>query len=291
MTCEPPADRSVLVIVIENGGRYGAQALCSATAGKLGKPEYRFVETPNKSAALNAILPELSGHLVVFLDDDVRVDPNLLVEYAAAAGKRTEGEFYGGGLLIDYEQAPPEWLKKYLPKSATGWHPSIEDYAPLGKMHFFGANWAAFSFDLLRLGGFNAQFGPGSKMGATGQETQMQKDLVGVGVRPRYVPEAVVWHYVPKSRCSPEWAIDRARRMGVRSGHVRAGSHNDLTLLGIPRWLWKATFLAALERAWLTAKRADAEELFRARLHLAERIGEIAGAFRSHRAKRTKPCE
>lgn len=286
LACEPPGNRSVRVIVIENGGEYGAKTICEEAHGKIGRPEYRFVELGNKSAALNAILSELPDHLVVFLDDDVRADPRILIEYAAAASDHREGRFYGGGVLIDYEDPPPDWLLHYLPKSATGWHPKPEDYAPMGKMHFFGANWAAFSRDLLLVGGFDVQFGPGSRLGATGQETQMQSQLVQAGVRPVYIPGAIVWHYVPKSRCSPEWAVERARRMAVRSGYLSASSRKHRAALGIPAWLWKSTAMLALERAWLTLRRADPETRFKARFRMAEHLGSMIGNFRYHHQER-----
>ena len=65
---------------------------------------------------------------------------------------------------------------------------------------YLGCNWAAFTGDLRAAGGFDANFGPGSPTGATGQEAEMQERLLARGVRQVDVPDALVWHYVPEER-------------------------------------------------------------------------------------------
>lgn len=68
------------------------------------------------------------------------------------------------------------------------------------------------------MGGFNERRGPGT--GVRGQEYDMQERLLAAGVVGRYLPDALVWHYVPRERCSPEWALARtlptAAQVGLR---------------------------------------------------------------------------
>ena len=118
---------------------------------------------------------------------------------------------------VDYEQEPSEWLKAYLPRSALGWCLDKEVRTIDKSERFLGINWAAFASDLKKCGGFNPAFGPGSPTGSTGQETNMQKRLVG-GVRGIYTPNALVWHFVLKERCSSQWVLMRAYRNGVERG-------------------------------------------------------------------------
>ena len=79
-----------------------------------------------------------------------------------------------------------------------------------------GFNWCAFKRSILRVGGFNPERGPGTA--SRGQETDMQVRLLAAGVPGFYVPNAHVWHYVPKNRCSAEWALGRVRQTAVYSG-------------------------------------------------------------------------
>jgi GT2 family glycosyltransferase len=89
---------------------------------------------------------------------------------------------------------------------------------------FLGFNWAAFAEDLHAVGGFDYRKGPGSPTKSVGQETDMQERLLQAGRHGRYVPGAMVWHYVPRSRCSPDWALERAYRIGVQWGLTRTRS-------------------------------------------------------------------
>lgn len=276
--CRPP-DRDVQLIVIENGGRHGAEEIVRRKASWV-RPRYHYHEQANKSAALNSVIEELPESLLVFLDDDVRVDPALLLSYAEAAGSAREGRFFGGGLLVDYEEPPPDWLLGYLPRSATGWHPRT--YRPLGDLYFFGANWAAFSRDIKRLNGFDPQFGPGGLTGGTGQETAMQQKLIRDGVTARYVHDAVVWHYIPKSRATPAWALRRVFRMGVTAGYDSYGVAAPRTLRGVPFWLIRSTLGLALQ--WgVSLFSGDPAARFRTRFKLMDNLGRIQGARRRYR--------
>ena len=85
--------------------------------------QYRYSEPPNKSLALEPRTAFRCGDaLVVFTDDDVQVPRGTLAAYADAAVGKPGGEFYGGPIIPDYEDAPPpEWLASLLPRSAAGW--------------------------------------------------------------------------------------------------------------------------------------------------------------------------
>lgn len=275
IACTPPQDREVQIVVVENGGKHAVETLLRQKVSPY-PLIYRHHEQGNKSAALNSVLHEFQDALLVLLDDDVRVDPGLLQHYSAAAGQATEGLFFGGGMLVDYEEPPPSWLARYLPLSAVGWHPA--EYTPKGRMSFLGCNWAAFARDILRCGGFDAGFGPGSRTGATGQESDMQFRLKAASVEPQYVRDAVVWHYVPKSRCSPQWALERARRMATASALWMEDKHVAGGLGGVPRWLMRD--LAVCLFRVVTTALASQENKFEARFRLNECLGALAGVRR-----------
>ena len=70
-------------IVVENGRRAGTEALVRAAPAGL-DARYLFESAGNKSKALNTALAQIGEGLVVFLDDDIRVGPDLLEAYAEA---------------------------------------------------------------------------------------------------------------------------------------------------------------------------------------------------------------
>lgn len=235
LACIPPEDRMVRIVVVENGGKFGAEELVARKSTWV-KPEYHYFSKPNKSDALNSLIATLEDSLVLFFDDDIRADTEILLHYSRAARNLRSGKFFGGGMLADYEEPPPSWLLDYLPASAKGWHPDAESYSGVaGKLAFMGCNWAAFSSDIKAAGGFNPQFGPGGSSGGTGQERAMQLALQQKGVVAEYVRDAVVWHYVPKSRCSVRWSLQRSYRNAITVGHEFRIAENDRTVGGVPR--------------------------------------------------------
>ncbi len=131
---------------------------------------------------------------------------------------------------MDYEEPPLEWLTEFLPRSAKGWClVGSEVHRP---DWFLGANWAAMVTDLRDVGGFDDGFGPGSVASVRGQETNMQARMRGIGLSPRYIPGAIVYHYVPKERCSLEWLLDRRRRDGKGFG-LRSNKKNMILRFAI----------------------------------------------------------
>jgi len=191
-------------VVIENGTRHGVDKVVEKFADSLGA-RYLFDPLPNKSNALNTALQGMGIALILMLDDDVRLQPDMLIKYAEAAQGSDGGVFYGGPMAIDYEVDPPAWLLAHLPLSARGWQ--LPEGKDLGDRCFLGANWAAFADDLRQSGGFDLSRGPGAPW--PGQETEMQQRMRRLGVVARYVPDALVWHYVTADRSTPQWALQR----------------------------------------------------------------------------------
>ena len=210
-------------IVVENGSQKVAESTAKQFQEKLNL-RYIYLPNGNKSHALNTVLEKIEDSLIVFFDDDVRLEPGVLQAYAEASTGKDSGEFYGGPFQVDYVKPPPEWLKDFLPKAAVGWNRGDKPRWIKKGEAFLGFNWAAFSKDIKNLNGFSINHGPGSKTKAVGQETEMEGRLMDSGIRGRYVPLAMVWHYVPPERCSKKFASSQAYRWGIQGGLRSWGS-------------------------------------------------------------------
>ena len=215
--CRLP-DEYAETVVVENGGRAGAEEVVQEVAASHPALRLRYVhvERANKSHALNEALATIPDGLVVFFDDDVRLDPEVLVAYAEAAGAHPKGRVYlGGPVSCDYESAPPADLLPLFPRSVQGYE--LDDRGVMAG-EYLGFNWAAFARDLKAAGGFDPGFGPGSPTGARGQESNMQGRLRKKGTVPVDVEGARVWHYVPRERSSVRWLLGRKYQHGLSQG-------------------------------------------------------------------------
>lgn len=218
-------------VIAENGGKSGAEDAGRLYSGEL-PVIYSYTDIGNKSLALNSAMKTLEEGLYIFTDDDVRFDNNFLAEYAKVAHDYSPGTFFGGAVEIDYEKKPSDRLLPFLPDSVKGFNPAKagED---VDSAKFLGCNWAAFSKDIEAMGGFDSRFGPGAVSGGTGQESTMMRRLIETGRDGVFIPNAEVWHYVPKDRCSKSWLLNRAYRVAVSQG-IHMKNDKTLKIMGLP---------------------------------------------------------
>jgi len=214
------------LIVIENG----CGENCRSIVEQARMPcltEYRYVSQPGKSLALNVVLEEIRNGLAIFFDDDVRVSDRVISEYLKYRLPIPGKYFYGGSTGSDFEETPPTYVFRACPLSVRGLQLRCSgETQVIPDPRFLGFNWAAHIEDILALGGFDTNRGPGASTNAVGQEQNMQYRLVERGLSGLYLPNASVNHYIPRERSSVEWVIERGFRGGRASrleGRRRGG--------------------------------------------------------------------
>ena len=181
---------------------------------------------PGKSHALNTGVAAATGEVVLFTDDDVRVEPgwtDALVTAASAPGVGAAG----GRLLPRWLSPPPAWLAASPPAV----HLTLRDNGPdpreLASGEFpYGASLAVPADVLRRLDPpFDPRLGPrpGLKLGH--EEVHLAERVRALGLSVLPVPDAVAEHLVDPSRVDR----DRLRRIVFQSGF---GSARRERLLG-----------------------------------------------------------
>ncbi len=260
--CDRPRELRT-VWVVENGSDAGPRQLCERPDAYNGLPlRYVHLPEPGKAAALQHIINQIPGGLVIFTDDDVRVNQRFLTSYADAAHSFGEHAVFGGPLLVDLEASPEDWLRPYLPASVTGWTPDDPRDPCRKNAHFLGANYAAFVGRIQAVGGFRQELGTGAQGNPIGEEDDLQDRLARDGCRHAYVADATVWHYVPADRCSTQWVLDRVYRTWLTHGLRERKQHASPLLWGAPRWMWRRRFTLWL-RAFLGSLFAEPKRQFK----------------------------
>lgn len=261
------------VWVVENGPQTGLEALCGEFAARL---PLHYVHEPQLglSAARNAGARACEGEVILFLDNDVRVEPGALHAYAAAFAAYPQAGAFGGPLQPEYETPPPDWLVPWLPWSAVG-----VDYGPdnrlMAEPRFVGLNHAVTRAALVEAGFFDAIGATGTR-GGVGEETRLQERILASGRALVYVAGGLVWHHVPASNCSPQWALARVFRHGLTRG-LLAPPRGRHCLAGAPLWAWQR-WIKLTVRAYTRRLRGESlERRFSLEYERAEWAGVIAG--------------
>ena len=215
--CTLPAN-FLQTIIVENGtAEPSLQEVLSPFNTKL-KISYRHCLEANKSGALNYVVQSLEKNTLLFLtDDDVKYDKDILIKYSQAAEGLETGYVFGGRVVPDCDSPAPPELLPYVTASMKGYPVAGKKFDPI-RTPFIGSNWAVFSDDVKKFGGFDIRFGPGSKLRSTGQETQMMRRMFRAGYKPIFLESATVRHKVEPEHYTVKFVADRQFRNGVLGG-------------------------------------------------------------------------
>ncbi|MGH7265869.1 MAG: glycosyltransferase family 2 protein [Candidatus Rokuibacteriota bacterium] len=201
--CATPSDPAWDLVLVDNNCRDETPAVARAFRDRL---PLVYVEERRQglSRARNAGLRAAAGRLIVFADDDITPATGWLTIYWTAYLERPRGFYFGGPLVPEFESAPPEpalGRLAHAPVTGLDWgsHPRVLE----PHERFLGANWACPADALRRVGGFDVELGLDASLGRrrVGEEWDLMERLRAAGIRPWYLPDARVAHFVPERKC------------------------------------------------------------------------------------------
>lgn len=268
--------------IVENGEKSGAEDITSKWVEEL-PVQYVYDSVANVSNARNVGAKKAEADFVLFFDDDLRCDSNTLIAYDLAVQKYGLKYFFGGPLDIDYEEQPADWLMKYLPWSVQGMSRGDKE-CKVDEPIFLGGNHLVPRNALLSLGGYD-EYCATEDGGAGGEETRLQNQLLASGFNGMYLPGAKVWHYVPKDRCSIEWALYRHYRNGLTDGIFakEVKKNTDVFFMQAPRWLWRKYIIQKIKvYLYKVIYFYDEERCFKVKFEACNLKGKIDGYLRNN---------
>ena len=254
------------LLVVDNGSTDGTTDVLTRYAARL---PLRAIEEPERglSRARNRALDEARGRLVLWTDDDVRVDSAWISEIVAAARRFPDEPLFGGTVDPWFEEAPPRWIRRNLDQlegtfAIRRFGPEVRRFrdgeAP------FGANMAVRA-DALGGQRFRTDLGRIGTSLLSGEESEFLARIRDRTGRPGvWVGSARVEHWVPRERLEPSYLRRYFEGLG-RTRVAADGIPRGANLFGVPSWIRRreimervvATVLrpAGRSRAWLAARR------------------------------------
>ena len=199
---------------------------------------------PGVSYARNRGIAETSAPLLVFIDDDERINPGFLRAYADFFDAHPDAVVAGGRIIAEYVTGRPAWLSKYTEMPIANpmdFGDAVRPF-PAGRVPG-GGNMAFRRSAALRYGGFDPSLGRVGRMLIGGEENDFFERLMRGGETCWYVPGAVMWHIIPPEKLTESYFRRLCYNVGV-SQRLRAGMYRRYpkTLL-FERLNWGATLL------------------------------------------------
>lgn len=241
------------VRIADNGSTDDTRRVVESAARQPGAPRivYRYVATPGKSHAVNALFQDVTADFVALTDDDVCPEPTWL-HALATAFEETGADFIAGRILPRWETEPPSWLSSDLlgvlaiPDNG-GRRLTISPDGDGKDVMTIGANMAVRTSVVRHIGGFRHDLGKLSGTLRTGEDHEFFLRMLNAGYRGAYEPAALVRHFVPRERLNRgyfrRWLYQNGQDVSrLESEHDRSSRR----LLGIPRYLWRQAAVDAV---------------------------------------------
>jgi glucosyl-dolichyl phosphate glucuronosyltransferase len=227
---------------------------------------YLFESAQGKSHALNTAIRESRGEVLVFVDDDVTVEPNWLNNLTSIFGN-AEWAGAGGKILPPPDFSPPRWLALDGPYNMGGVLCAQFDLGNLPgelKEPPYGTNMAFRREVFEKYGTFRTDLGPRPGSELRNEDTEFGRRVLAGGGKLYYAPSAIVYHSIAPERTRKGFFL--AWWFAYGRAFKREEGLPTTRVFGIPRYYFTPpsillrTLLPQLAR-WLCA--TDPHERFR----------------------------
>lgn len=226
------------VIVCDNAGDQETRGICDKSSGMISL-EYVVELTPGKNNALNTGLELATGELLLFTDDDVRVDRGWLSSMWKAFNDYPCHNVFGGPVLPEWPAGFPAHLQEsqyrgvcfsvVTQDTATGPEPN---FSPFGTN--MGVRRTVFDTGIR----YNPDVGPTRSSYIMGSETSLVRTLARQGNVPVYVSDSSVIHRIRPEQASLRWLLGRGARYGRMLAYQSASDTRPAdSPKRFPRWL------------------------------------------------------
>lgn len=157
------------------------------------------------------------SELLIFIDDDVIVDKDILAAYVEVFETHSNLSASGGKILLHWQSAPPTWIIDFMGESKV--FPILSRMEPYDNFriglngYFFSANMAIRRDILIKFGGFHPELIGETYIGdgETGLYKEMQENNCKIG----YTPKAFVYHCIDNKRMTLKYFRKRMANEGI----------------------------------------------------------------------------
>jgi glucosyl-dolichyl phosphate glucuronosyltransferase len=216
------AQEQIELLLIDNNSTDRTPEICKEFRQR--HPDYplRYIQETEQglSSARNTGIREARGAILIFLDDDVYLDPDYLSYVDAHFNQYTDTAAAGTKIQVHYENREPTWMSHYL-RPMLGEQNLGRVSKEFGANRYpFGGSMAIRSEVLAQTGGFDTRIGrKGNALGAN-EEKDLFDRIRQRGHIIRYVPDAVLKHRIDDLRLTHDYVRRQAIGIGY-SDHVR----------------------------------------------------------------------
>jgi glycosyltransferase involved in cell wall biosynthesis len=236
-----PPGLDVRITVVDNNSKDDTREVVLAEQAKAKLPLfYVFEKKQGRSPALNAGVAATSGSHVGFIDDDEEVDSSWY-ETIRAVFAEHDLDFIGGPYVPRFESEIPAWLPSEY-NSVIGVVDGGAKRVAFDRNYpgiLMGGN-AVFTRKILeKVGPYSTSLGRSGNRLLSCEDEEMYERLLAAGARGMYVPELIIYHFVPTERLTKRYHRAWCFWQSVSSAVLdRIRPQPTAYVLGVPRYFY-----------------------------------------------------
>jgi glycosyltransferase involved in cell wall biosynthesis len=222
LTCE--------VVVVDNGSVDDTWNVLSSWASAAPHAVIRLLETrPGLSAARNAGVGAANGSLLLFTDDDCRLDPSYVATAWKAYSKEKKQTIIGGSVTLgDPADIPMSITRatasfRYERATRSARRCNISD-------PFMGCNMVVPAAAFAELGGFDERIGAGTRIPG-GEDSDLFMRAYRANYSLVFEPGLTVAHFHGRRTAAEGEALNRNYSLGTGALYIKHGLHEPDLLL------------------------------------------------------------
>lgn len=277
--CHVPDGLKWECLVVDNNSKDHTKSVVEDKINENTDVLIKYISEPQQglSYARNRAVNEAKGELLLFVDDDVLVDRNWVLEHWYGF-KNYDADIIGGPIEILWEGRRPQWLPdNMLPKLC--YLDMGDEYillAPSDDRCLFGANIGFRHSIFQKYGLFDVKLGVSGKGQLVGEELDYQLRVMENNGRVIYIPKAKVQHRVQEWRLKKSSFIKRYYGIGKTQAYMNEAVKAS-TIFNIPLWSIRSFIGACVTCVISFLKWEDSATFFEKITTVAWRYGQIAG--------------
>ena len=238
------------MVIVNNSSTDSTENICrdfiSSNHGI--KISYFIENQQGLSFARNRGINESRGEILVFLDDDAFADSNYLSSISRFFSTKPELLAAGGKIIPEYETGEPAWMNPFLASLV-----SAMDYGPQPRRfksgrYPIGANMIIRKSAFQKYGNFNTGLGRKGTELLGGEEKDFFNRMISDKKEIYYIPDAIVYHFIPDSRTQTEFIKRLGTGVGSSEMHRLMNLGTIPVLIGLIKedLKWIASVILAL---------------------------------------------
>jgi glycosyltransferase involved in cell wall biosynthesis len=236
-----PPGLDVRITVVDNNSKDDTREVILAEQAKANLPiSYVFEKKQGRSPALNAGVAATTGTHVGFIDDDEEIEASWY-EVVQSVFAEHDLDFIGGPYVPRFESEIPAWLPSEY-NSVIGVVDGGTKRVPFDRNYpgiLMGGN-AVFTRKILeKVGPYSTSLGRSGNRLLSCEDEEMYERLLTAGARGMYVPELIIYHFVPTERLTKRYHRAWCFWQSVSSAVLdRIRPQPTAYVLGVPRYFY-----------------------------------------------------